>query len=93
MDTLTGKAPLATMIPYGAPPFEHKSDLKALNNAYKPVGEWQIFEITCSGETIQVKLNGTLITTATRVKNLTGHVGIQGEHGLLEFRTINLVRR
>jgi hypothetical protein len=31
-----------------------------------------------------------LITTATSIKNLTGHIGIQGELGLLEFRRIEV---
>lgn len=90
MDTLTGK-PLATMLPYGAPPFEHKSDLDALKKAYKPAGEWQTYEITARGETLKVKLNGILVTTCTNIKNRSGHIGIQGEHGLLEFRKIELL--
>lgn len=89
MDTLTGK-PLATMIPYGAPPFEHDSDLKALKQTYKPAGEWQTFEITAKGETLEVKLNGVLVTIAKSIKNHEGHIGIQGENGLLEFRKIEL---
>ena len=91
MDSLAGK-PLATMLPYGAPPFEHQSDLEALKRVYKPVGEWQTFEITAKGDTLRVKLNGTLITTATNIKNREGHIGIQGEHGLLEFRKVELTR-
>ena len=78
------------MIPSGAPPFDHQSDLAALAKAYKPLGQWQTYEITCVGETLEVKLNGTLITTATSIKNLKGHIGIQAEHGLLEFRKIDL---
>ncbi len=92
MDIITGKAPLATLIPYGAPPFKPKSDLDALAKAYKPLGEWQTYEITCAGETLEVKLNGIRITTATSIKNLTGHIGIQGEHGLVEFRKIELIQ-
>ena len=89
MDSLTGK-PLATILPYGAPPFEQESDLKALKKAYKPAGEWQTFEITAKGETLEIKLNDTLITTAKSIKNREGHIGIQGEKGLLEFRKIEL---
>ncbi len=92
MDSLKGK-PLATMLPYGAPPFEHKSDLKALRKAYKPAGEWHAYEITAAGETLQVKLNGLLITTCSNIKNRTGHIGIQAEHGLLEFRKIELLEQ
>ena len=89
-DIITGNVPLATMIPYGAPPFEHQSDPEALARAYRPTGQWNRYEITCQGETLSVKLNGTLITTATNIKNPQGHVGIQGEHGLLEFRSIRI---
>ena len=34
--------------------------------------------------------NGELITTATSIKNLRGHIGIQGELGLLVFRKISV---
>lgn len=90
MDTIAGTHPLATMIPYGAPEFEHHSDLEALAKAYRPTGEWNHYEITCRGEELTVKLNGELITTATSIKNRRGHVGIQAEHGLLEFRNIRV---
>ena len=90
MDIITGDTPLGNMIPYGAPPFDHEFDIEALQEAYNPTGEWQTYEITAEGENLSVRLNGTLITTATSIKNLTGHVGIQGELGLLEFRRIDL---
>ena len=89
-DIITGARPLGQMIPYGAPPFEHEFDIEALNEAYKPTGEWQTYEITAEGENLSVRLNGVLITTATSIKNLTGHIGIQGEGGLLEFRKIEV---
>ncbi len=89
MDTLTG-TPLAHLIPYGAPPFEHHSDIEALKRAYRPAGEWHTYEIKAQGENLSVHLNGVLITTATSIKNLTGHIGIQGELGLLEFRKIEV---
>ncbi len=90
MDIITGDTPLGQMIPYGAPPFEHEFDLEALQAAYNPTGEWQTYEITARGETLEVRLNGALLTTATSIKNLTGHIGIQGELGLLEFRKIEV---
>lgn len=92
MDTLEGQYPLAHMIPYGAPDFESESDIEALKRVYRPAGEWQTYEITCRGETMEVRLNGALITTCSNIKNLSGHIGIQGEHGLLEFRRIDVVK-
>ncbi|MBC9890624.1 MAG: DUF1080 domain-containing protein, partial [Opitutae bacterium] len=92
MDTLEGQYPLAHMIPYGAPEFESESDIEALKRVYRPAGEWQTYEISCRGETMEIKLNGALITTCRSIKNLTGHIGIQGEHGLLEFRKIEVIK-
>ncbi|MHC4431376.1 MAG: 3-keto-disaccharide hydrolase [Planctomycetota bacterium] len=89
-DTITEDRALATMIPYGAPPFEHESDRDALAKAYRPTGEWNHYEIMCKGEDLSVKLNGVLITTASNIKNLRGHVGIQAEFGHLEFRNIRV---
>ncbi|MCZ6673592.1 MAG: DUF1080 domain-containing protein [Verrucomicrobia bacterium] len=90
IDMIEHQYPLAHLVPYGAPDFESVSDIDALKSVYKPAGEWQIYEITCDGETMEIKLNGAVITTATSIKNLTGHVGIQGELGLLEFRKIDV---
>ena len=47
-------------------------------------------EIKADGERLWVSLNGELITTATSIKNPRGHIGIQGELGLLEFRKISV---
>ncbi len=92
MDTLEGQYPLAHMIPYGAPEFESESDIETLKRVYRPAGKWQTYEITCRGETMEIRLNGALITTCRSIKNLTGHIGIQGEHGLLEFRKIEVIK-
>ena len=90
MDIITGKTPLATLIPYGAPPFDSTSDLETLAKVYRPTGQWNSYEIRCVGEELTVKLNGALITKARNIKNLRGYIGIQGENGLLEFRTIQI---
>jgi len=89
-DTATEELALGTMIPYGAPPFKHESDRDAIARAYRPTTQWNHYEITCKGEELSVKLNGTLVTTATDIKNLRGHIGIQAEHGHLEFRNIRI---
>jgi hypothetical protein len=92
MDQITRMPALATMIPYGAPPFSHESNLEALASAYRPTGQWNHIQITCRGEHLTVKLNGTLITTAHDIKNQQGHIGIQAENGLVEFRDIRVLR-
>lgn len=81
---------LAHMIAVGDVEFEHESDAEALRGAYRPTGEWQTYEITAEGENLSVRLNGVLITTVTGIDDPTGHIGIQGELGLLEFRRVDV---
>jgi hypothetical protein len=90
MDTTSGEHPLATMIPYGAPPFVHESKLEAIVAAYRPTGEWNHYEISCVGENLAVRLNGTLVTTARSIANRRGHLGIQAEHGRLELKDLRI---
>jgi Domain of Unknown Function (DUF1080) len=90
MDTYTGSQPLGSLILYGTPSIQAQTDRGAIQRAYRPTLEWNLFEITCRGETIRVKLNGIEVTTATGIKNLRGHLGIQGELGPLEFRRIEI---
>ncbi len=92
-DDLDGEAPLATMIPYGGAGLakgDHDSDVARIRTAYRGVGQWNRYEIRCVGENLTVHLNGELVTIARNVKNARGHVGIQAEHGLLEFRNLRV---
>jgi hypothetical protein len=92
MDTIEGDHPLGTLILYGGPEFKQDYDLEVLGHAYKPAGEWQRFDIKCLGDTLTVRLNGGLVTVASGIGNSPAHIGIQGEHGLLEFRKIEVIR-
>lgn len=89
-DTTEGNYPLGSLIPYGAPEFRSTIFNEAVNSAYHPTGEWNTLEITAVGETLSIKLNGTEVCAATSIKNHSGHIGIQGELGLLEFRRIEI---
>ncbi len=92
MDTIGGpnEKPCGTMIPYGAPPYQSESDLETLAKVFRPTGQWNSYEITCQGENLTVKLNGAVITKATDIKHLRGHIGIQGEHGRVQFRNLRI---
>lgn len=92
MDVTGGKFPLGTLINYGGPESENVHDLDALAEAYRETGKWNRFVIHCEDERLVVTLNGKVITRSEGVQNAPGHIGIQGEHGLLEFRRIDLIR-
>ena len=89
-DAVEDGTPLAHMIAVGDVSFEAESDIDALRQAYKPSGQWHTYEIRAEGENLTVTLNGTVITQVTGVADATGHIGIQGEDGLLEFRRVDV---
>ena len=47
-------------------------------------------EITCKGDTIEVKINGLLQNKATGSTVKQGFIGLQSEGGPIEFRNITL---
>jgi hypothetical protein len=79
------------MINYGGPESEDVADLEALKQAYRPTGDWNRFIIHCEADKLTVILNGKVITRSTGVMNSPGHIGIQAEHGLLEFRRVEVI--
>ena len=53
-------------------------------------GEWQTLLVHVEGDALIVELNGVVITRAAGLVNETGFIGIQGETGTLEFRSLRL---
>ncbi len=69
----------------------HKRDIPLATKTLKgELGEWNSYEVTCNGEKCEVKLNDVLVTTSDAFKIPTGHIGFQGEGGLLEFRKVRI---
>ena len=56
----------------------------------RPTGEWQTLVVRVEGDALTVELNDVLITRAAGLANETGFIGIQGETGTLEFRSLKL---
>jgi hypothetical protein len=72
------------------PPGETIFDGDAAMKAVKPTGEWQLFEIDVVADRITVRLNGVAVMSAAGVVNPQGYIGIQGETGSLEYRSIEI---
>ena len=66
-------------------------DADAALAAVRPTGEWNIVEIDARGDRLTVTLNGRLVTRASGIVNPEGYIGIQGETGVVEFRSIGIV--
>jgi len=73
-------------------------------NALKPTGEWNAYDITAQGRHILIKLNGTTLVDANLdtitdpqvlkqhpgLARTTGHIGFLGHRSHVEFRNIRI---
>jgi hypothetical protein len=82
--------PLGGIFRHGTPPGDTALDTGAVLKAFTGLNEWQQLEVDVRGETLIVRVNGTETTRATVVRR-AGWVGIQGETGALEYRTISIL--
>jgi hypothetical protein len=53
-----------------------------------PIGEWNSYDITMRGKTIELRVNGVPTVTWAECPLLRGHVGIQAEGSFFEVRSI-----
>jgi hypothetical protein len=63
---------------------------KLTASSEKPVGEWNIMEILCTGNTIEVTVNGILQNKGSDVSVNTGNICLQSEGKDIEFRKVYL---
>jgi len=63
---------------------------RAKDSSDKPVGEWNTYEITCSGDTVTLRVNGVEQNRATKLGASAGHIALQSEGAAIEFRNVRL---
>jgi len=56
----------------------------------KPVGEWNVLEITVTGDEVSNRLNGTELNRVKGLRTRKGAIGLQSEGGAIEFRNITV---
>lgn len=54
----------------------------------KPAGEWNSYDITCKGNTIEIKVNDLLQNTVTNCSLTKGGIGMQAEGSKIQFRNL-----
>ena len=69
-------------------PGEKTTILSTLPDRANPLGEWNSFEITCTGDTISLQFNGAVTATWKGLMVSKGHVGLQAEKFDIDFRNI-----
>ncbi|OFX43856.1 MAG: hypothetical protein A2X05_07250 [Bacteroidetes bacterium GWE2_41_25] len=74
-------------------PDKSKAVVKKLaESSEKPVGEWNIMEITCKANTIEVSVNGVRQNKGTSVNITSGSICLQSEGKDIQFRNVYLTK-
>jgi len=63
---------------------------KANASAEKPPGEWNTYDIVCASDTVTLRVNGVEQNRATGITVREGHICLQSEGALIEFRNVKL---
>jgi hypothetical protein len=65
---------------------------KMAASSEKPVGEWNIMEVICQGNTIEVFVNGVLQNKGTELSVSKGYICLQSEGKDVEFRNVFITK-
>jgi len=66
-----------------------KPTLSKLNPSNeKPAGEWNSYDFTCKGNTIEIKVNGLVQNRAANCSLTKGGIGLQAEGSKIQFRNL-----
>jgi hypothetical protein len=82
--------PVGGLFRHGMASGETRYDEDLARQTSRGTGEWQTLLVRVDGDALTAVLNGVEITHAAAIGNETGFIGIQGETGTLEFRSLLL---
>lgn len=104
---LRGRYEVQVMDSYGQPPESHRVGglygfIDPTENAGKPGGEWQTYDITLLGRYVTIVLNGKTVIDDKEIPGITGGaidsreaepgpLLLQGDHGKVSYRNIVLI--
>ena len=60
------------------------------NDVEKPIGEWNKYDIICNDGNITVYLNSKKVNVGTKSMFKSGHIALQSEGDLIQFRNIKI---
>jgi hypothetical protein len=82
--------PVGALFRHGMPDGETNYDDALARETSKPTGVWQTLFITAVDDEVSASLNGASVMHAQNITNASGYIGIQGETGAVEFRSIKI---
>jgi hypothetical protein len=59
----------------------------------KQAGEWNSYDISCKGSTIELRVNGLLQNVAANCSQSFGNIGLQAEGSKIQFRNLWLEKK
>lgn len=80
---------LGSVVGMGRKVIEPKHHPELVKTLKKPAGEWMELRVVARGQGVSVFLEGEPVADAI-VEAPTGHIGLQAEGGVLEFRSIEI---
>lgn len=70
--------------------FQGKKDAAAQKKAIKPVGQWNVEEVTCRDGAIACKINGVEVASGTGADPDRGAIGWQSEGSKIRLRNVQI---
>ncbi len=70
----------------------HRINLRSAlaQQAVKPAGEWNTYDIRCQGKKITLRVNGVVTSEFDACNNLRGYLGLEAEGSRIEFRHLRI---
>jgi len=75
---------------HGTPPPRFERGTDALRDAAKEVGAWQKLNLKVLDTRVEARLNDVLAVTSDAIEPTTGHLGLIGKTGRLEWRGLSI---
>jgi hypothetical protein len=70
--------------------FQGRKDAAAQKKAIKPVGQWNLEEVTCQDGKIICKINGITVSSGTGATPDHSQIGWQSEGAPIRFRNLKI---
>lgn len=63
---------------------------RPLERRCRPAGEWNQYVLRTQDGTVELAVNGKVVTRAKKTSLVAGYIGLQAEHGEVHFRNIRI---
>ena len=82
--------PVGGLFRHGMPDGDTDYNEALARELSRPTGEWQLIVIRVVGDQVTAELNGQQVLSAGNIANPEGAIGLQGETGGLEYRSLRI---